>query len=92
MDSAITEATELYPASVKAKIFVTGERAAIVRGEGGEPIKLPSQPWPRPRANALMEARGVYRMTNGTAGLILQATALQPADQLRSPIEDPLEV
>ena len=79
--SSITEATELYPASVKAKIRVTGGRAALIRDKNGEPIRTPGQPWPRPRANALLEARGVYRMANGTAGLILQVAALQLSEQ-----------
>jgi hypothetical protein len=74
---AITEATEFHPASIKAKIWTTGERAATVRDEHGKAITLPGQPWPRPRANALLEARGIYRTASGCAGLVLQVTALQ---------------
>ena len=76
-NSAITEATDLHPASIKAKIWTTGERAATVRNESGEPITLPTQAWPRPRANALLEACGIYRAASGGAGLVLQVTALQ---------------
>ena len=78
-NSAITEATEFHPASIKAKIWTTGERAATVRNERGEAITLPGQPWPRPGANAAVEVRGVYRQTNGGAGPILQVVALQLA-------------
>ena len=88
-NSAITEATEQYPASIKAKLWTTGERAAIVRNERGEAIKLPTQPWPRPRANALLEARGIYRTASGAAGLILQVTALHLADRTVGVAEDP---
>jgi hypothetical protein len=48
-----------------------------VRNEHGEAITLPGQPWPRPRANALLEARGIYRTANGGAGLVLQVVAMQ---------------
>ena len=68
-NSAITEATELHLASIKAKIWVTGERAAHIRDEGGQLIPMPGQPWPRPSANAAIDVRGIYHMANGTAGL-----------------------
>ena len=87
--SSIAEATELYPASVKAKVWVTGERAALIRDENGDAILMPSQPWPRPRANALLEARGIYRMANSTAGLILQVAALQLSEQAFGGAQDP---
>ena len=76
-NSAIREATELCPASIQAKIGCAGERAAHIRNEGNELIALPGQSWPRPSANAAIVVRGIYHMTNGTAGLILQVTALQ---------------
>jgi len=71
------------------QVWATGERAASVRNEAGEAIAMPTQPWPRPRANALIEARGIYRMANGTAGLILQVAALQLADQAIGIVPDP---
>ena len=89
--SSITPATEIYPATVKAKLWVTGDRAVSVRTEHGEAIPMPSQPWPRPRANALREARGVYRMANGNAGLILQVTAMQLADSAQTGVADPFQ-
>ena len=81
-NSAITEARGSYPASLKCKIWVRGERSATVRNEAGEAIPTPTQPWPRPRANAIIEARGVYKMANGNAGLILQVAALHLANQV----------
>jgi len=50
---------------------------------------MPTQPWPRPRANALIEARGVYKMANGNAGLILQVAALHLANQVFGAAPDP---
>ena len=78
--SCITPATELYPATVKAELWVSGERAVTVRDEQGNAVAMPKQPWPRPRANGLLEARGVYRLANGNAGLIMQVTAMQITD------------
>ena len=89
--SAMTPATEVYPASVKAKLWVTGERAVVVRDQHGNAIALPKQPWPRPRANAVLEARGIYRLANGNAGLILQVTALQLGEGVRPEVEDPFQ-
>ena len=87
--SAITEAKEPYPPMLKCKIWVTGERSATVRNEAGEPIPMPTQPWPRPRANAMIEARGIYRMNNGNTGLILQVAALHLANQNFGSAPDP---
>ena len=50
---------------------------------------MPTQPWPRPRANAFIEARGVYKMANGNAGLILQVAALHLANQVFGAAPDP---
>ena len=91
-NSAITEATDLYPKTLKFKIWVTGERAASVRNEAGDAITIPPQPWPRPRANALIEARGIYRMANGNAGLILQVAALHLANQAIGAVSDPIAI
>lgn len=90
-NTAITEATELYPATIKAKLWVTGERAVTVRDQRGVAIAMPKQPWPRPRANAVLEARGIYRLANGNAGLIIQTTALQLSDGVRPDVADPFE-
>ena len=88
-NSSITEGREPYPPTLKCKIWVTGERSATVRNEAGEPIPMPTQPWPRPRANAMIEARGIYRMNNGNAGLILQVAALHLANQTFGSAPDP---
>ena len=88
-NSSITEGREPYPPTLKCKIWVTGERSATVRNEAGEPIPMPTQPWPRPRANAMIEARGIYRMNNGNAGLILQVAALHLANQNFGSAPDP---
>ena len=90
--SSMTPATEIYPASVKAKLWVSGERAVTVRDQHGNPIAMPKQPWPKPKTNAVLEARGVYRLANGNAGLILQATALQLAEGGRMEVEDPFQI
>ena len=90
-NSAITQATELYPATVKAKLWVSGERAVTVRDQNGVAIAMPKQPRPRPRANAVLEARGIYRLANGNAGLILQATGLQLAEGVRAEVADPFQ-
>ena len=87
--SSVTPATEIYPATVKAKLWVSGERAVTVRDEHGNAVAMPKQPWPRPRANAVIEARGIYRLANGTAGLIMQVTAMQIAEGSRMEVEDP---
>ena len=42
---------------------------------------MPGQPWPRPKGNAALDARGIYHMATGTAGLILQVVALQLGEQ-----------
>jgi hypothetical protein len=84
-NSAITEATELYPASNKAKIWVTGERAAHIRDESGRLTPMPGQPWPRPSANAAIDVRGIYHMANGTARLTLQVTAVQLGEDTYTP-------
>ena len=89
--SSINPATELYPATVKAKLWVTGDRAVSVRNEHGEAIPMPTQPWPRPRANAVIEARGIYRMANGNAGLILQVTAMLLAGSAQTGVADPFQ-
>ena len=86
--SSITPATEIYPATVKAQLWVTGDRAVTVRDQLGNAIPMPSRPWPRPRANALLEARGVYRMANGNAGLILQVTAMPLAGSAQTGVAD----
>ena len=91
-NSAITEGKGPYPATLKCRIWVTGERSATVRNEAGEAIPMPTQPWPRPRANALIEARGVYRMTNGNAGLILQVAALHLVGQVFGAAPDPFSM
>ena len=75
-NSAITEETATYPASLKAKIWVTGERAAAIRNQNGEQVSMPGQPWQRPTANAALTVKGVYHMGNGQAGLVIQVNAL----------------
>jgi hypothetical protein len=90
--STVTEGQGSYPPLLKCKIWVTGERSATIRNEAGQAIPMPTQPWPRPRANALLEARGVYRMANGTAGLILQVAALHLADQTFGTAPDPFSM
>jgi len=75
-NSAITEEREAYPASRKAKIWVSGERAANIRNQNGEQITMPGQPWQRPTDNAALTAKGVYHMANGQAGLVIQVIAL----------------
>ena len=88
-NSSITEGSGAYPPTLKCKIWVNGERSATVRNEAGEATTMPSQPWPRPRANAMVEARGIYRMANGSAGLILQVVALHLANQTFGTAPDP---
>ena len=92
-NSAINEGTEMYPASLKANIWVSGERAASIRNQNGEPISMPGQPWPRPSANAALDVKGVYHMANGQAGLVIQVTALQLGARGASHgVHDPLEM
>jgi len=50
--SCVAEAKDRYSGSLKAKIFVSGEKACNVRNEAGELIPLPGQPWSRPNCNA----------------------------------------
>ena len=54
-----------------------GERACTVRDDQGNPIPMPGQPWQRPSANAVIEARGIYRQSIGALGLMLQVSALR---------------
>ena len=54
-NSAVTPATELYPATIKAKLWVSGERAVTVRDHHGIAIALPKQPWPGRRLSQTRE-------------------------------------
>ena len=42
--SAVAEAGSAYPASIKAKVWVNGERACAVRDDDGSAIPMPGQP------------------------------------------------
>jgi hypothetical protein len=48
----VTDATDRHSGSLKAKIFVSGEKACAIRDEAHEPISMPGQPWQRPNCNA----------------------------------------
>ena len=76
--SCIAEAKDRYSGSLKAKIFVSGEKACTVRDEAGELIPMPGQPWTRPMCNARIEVEGVYHQS-GVAGLVLHVTHLHLA-------------
>ena len=80
-----------YSGSIKAKVWVSGERACAIRDDQGNPTPMPGQPWPRPSANAAIEVRGVCRQGNGAAGLILQVAALQlKANEAPEQQQDPV--
>ena len=83
---------KLRPHSSNDVQWVSGDRAVTVRDERGNAVAMPTQPWPRPRANALLEARGVYRLANGNAGLIMQVTAMQIAEGGRNGVDDPFQI
>ena len=70
------QANDQYPGCIRAKIWTTGERACAVHDDHGNKIKLPEQPWPRPRANAVLRVKGVYQQSRA-AGLQLEVTHLQ---------------
>ena len=76
--SCVTDPTDRHSGSLKAKIFVSGEKACVVRDEGHQEIQLPGQPWPRPICNARIEVKGIYHQSGG-AGLVLHVTHLQLA-------------
>jgi hypothetical protein len=71
-----------HSGSLKAKIFVQGEKACVVRDEGHQEIAFPGQPWQRPICNARVEVKGVYHQSGG-AGLVLHVTHLQLAQSNR---------
>ena len=75
-NSCVADPTAKFSGSLKAKIFVTGEKACIVRDEDGKVIAMPGQPWARPRANARILVKGVYRQSSTSCGLILHVTHL----------------
>ena len=77
-----TTAPGQHSGSLKAKIFVHGEKACVVRDEGHQEIKFPGQPWPRPICNARVEVKGVYHQSGG-AGLVLHVTHVQLAQSRR---------
>ena len=72
----MADATGQYRGALKAKIWITGDKACIVRDESGKAIALPGQPWPRPLANARILVKGVYRQSSSSLGLILHVTHL----------------
>ena len=75
-NSCIADPKDRYSGSLKAKIFVSGEKACIVRNEANELIPMPGQPWSRPACNAQVVVKGVYRQSSSSSGLILQVTHL----------------
>jgi hypothetical protein len=88
------KATEQYPGCIKAKIWTTGERACVVHDENGEKIKLPEQPWPKPRANAVLRVKDVYQQSRA-AGLQLEVTHLQLKEEdskMETDHTDPFEI
>ena len=66
---------------MKAKVFVSGEKACVIRDETGKVIAMPGQPWPRPQANARILVKGVYRQSSSSSGLILHVTHLHLSDK-----------
>ena len=84
----ITEPARGHPGSSKAKIWVNGERACLIRDDRGRLISMPGQPWQRPSATAVLDRRGAHRQSNCVAGLILQVTALQLSDSKNSVTSD----
>jgi hypothetical protein len=75
-NSCVADATEQYNGALKAKIWVTGPKACVVRDEYGKVIAMPGQPWPRPRADARIIVKGVYRQSTTSSSLILNVTHL----------------
>ena len=71
-----------HSGSLKAKIFVQGEKACVVRDEAHKEMAFPGQPWQRPICNARVEVKGVYHQSGG-AGLVLHVTHLQLAQSQR---------
>jgi hypothetical protein len=67
-----------YPATVKAKINVTGPNACRILDAKQRPIAWP-QNWSRLAAIPIIEFRGVYSQKTGS-GLILEVTHLMIQD------------
>ena len=81
--SCIADPKDRYSGSLKAKIFVSGEKACIVRNEENKLVSLPSQPWPRPACIARVGVKGVYRQSS-SAGLVLHISHLHLAKNQQS--------
>jgi len=64
-----------YDAKLKAKINVSGARAANIFDENGERTSFPKT-WTAQDANAVVELRGVYRQ-KAAIGLLLEVTHLK---------------
>ena len=73
--SPLKEATEKYPAQLKAKINIKGDKICKCFNPEGKPLDLPKQ-WRRLEASAVIRVGGVYIQARN-AGLLLDVTHLQ---------------
>ena len=73
--SSLKAATDKYPAQLKAKIYVKGERTCKYYNMDGLTCKPPEN-WRRLEATAVVRVGGIYVQSRG-AGMILDVTHLQ---------------
>lgn len=69
-----------YPATLKAKINVTGDRAVKFYDVANEPAERPTN-WQRLPCNAVLQVRGCY-VQKQSVGLLLEVTHLQYGSEL----------
>ena len=74
-NSSLKAATDKYPANLRAKINVRGDKACTFYDMTGEPTKAPGQ-WQRLEVNVVIRLGGVYVQSRG-AGMLLDVTHLQ---------------
>ena len=78
--SSLKDATEKWPANLRAKVNLKGDRICKFLDASGTPTSPPDS-WRRLKANVVIRIGGVYLQTRG-AGLLIEVSHLQYEPQI----------